>query len=82
MTTINSTTLRNNLADSLNFIADSKDFMLITSKGEIRSALVNIDLFEDLLAGSNKEYLQSVQEAREQINKGDVFTHSEVFGEL
>ncbi len=82
MTTINATTLRNNLATALDEVKTSKKFMLVTNRGEITSALVDIDLFEDLLEASNEKYLDSVKKAREDIKKGRLFTHEEVFGKL
>ena len=81
MNVVNITVLRNNLADSLKQVA-KKDYLLIAKKGKITSALVNIDLFEDLLALSNKKYLESIKKAREEYKKGDIFTHDQVFGEL
>ncbi|KKR25700.1 MAG: hypothetical protein UT57_C0058G0004 [Microgenomates group bacterium GW2011_GWC1_39_7] len=50
MNIINTTVLRNNLADALSEVAKKKDFLLVAKKGKITSAIVNIDLFEDLLA--------------------------------
>ena len=82
MTTINATTLRNNFASAMEKITSSNDFMLVTNRGEVISALVDIDLFEDLLEVSNKEYLNSIKKAREEIKRGEVFTHEEVFGKL
>jgi hypothetical protein len=49
-------------------------------KGQITSALVNIDLFEDLLALSNKHYMKSIQKARKEHKTGDIYTHYQVFG--
>ena len=59
-----------------------KDYLLVAKKGKITSALVNIDLFEDLLALANKKYLASIKKAREEFKKGEVLTHQQVFGEL
>lgn len=82
MNIISSTVLRNNLADALSEVNKKKDFLLVAKKGKITSALVNIDLFEDLLALANKKYLKSIKKSREEYRKGDVFTHEEVFGEV
>ena len=43
---------------------------------------MNIDLFEDLLALTSKEYLKSIKKARDEFEKGEVLTHGEIFGEL
>lgn len=81
MNVINATILRNNLADALKETKKS-DYLLIAKRGKITSAIVDIDLFEDLLALSNKEYLKSIKKAREEYKKGEIFTHEEAFGEI
>ena len=82
MNIVNATVLRNNLSDALNAVSGDKNYLLIAKKGKISSALVNIDLFEDLLALSNKDYLKSIKKAREDYKKGDVFSHEQIFGEI
>ena len=82
MTTIKATTLRNNLASVIDEMKDSNDFMLITNRGKIVSAIIDIDLLEDLLSLTNKKYLKSIEKAREDIANGNVFTFEEVFGEI
>lgn len=82
MNIVNTTVLRNNLAVTLSEVTDRKDFLLVSKKGKITSAIVNIDLFEDLLALSNKDYLDSIKEARKDYKKGKVKTFEEVFGEV
>lgn len=78
-----STTLRNNLSDILEAVENKKpDWLLVTGKGKTRAALVNLDLFEDLLACSIPQYIKSIKDARKQISKGEYFTHKEAFGEL
>ena len=81
MNIINATVLRNNLAQSLKQV-DKKDYLLVSRKGKIISALVNIELFEDLLALASKDYVKSIKKAREEFEKGHVFTHEQVFGDL
>jgi len=81
MDTIAATTLRNNLADAINEVAKKK-YLLIAKRGQIISALVNIDLFEDLIALANKRYLARIKKSREEYKKGDVFTHDQAFGEV
>jgi PHD/YefM family antitoxin component YafN of YafNO toxin-antitoxin module len=82
MNIVSTTTLRNNLADTIKEISKKKDFFLVTKRGKINSALVNIELFEDLLALTNKKYLNSIKKAREEYKKGKVFTHEQAFGEV
>jgi len=82
MNIITSTVLRNNLSDSLKEVTEKKDYLLVAKKGKVTSALVNIDLFEDLMALVNKKYVKSIKKAREEYKKGDFFSHAEVFGEI
>jgi len=82
MNIINATVLRNNLSDSLNEVIKKKGYLLIARKKKIVSALVDIELFEDLVALSNNKYLKSINKSREEYKKGDVFIHDEVFGEI
>jgi len=81
MTIINSTNLRNNLADALKMVSE-KEFLLVSHRGKIKTAIVDIDMLEDLLELSDKEYLKSVKEAREQYKKGEYYTFEEVFGNI
>lgn len=82
MNIINTTVLRNNLADSLKTVTDTKDYLLVAKKGKITSAIVNIDLFEDLLALANNDYKDSIKKARKEYTSGDFLTHDEVFGDI
>lgn len=82
MNVINATILRNNFADALKAVNKKKDFLLVAKKGKISSALVNIDLFEDLLSLTDSEYLLSIKKARKEYEKGDFLSHDEVFGAL
>lgn len=82
MNVVTSTILRNNLADTLDEITRKREYLLVAKKGAITSAIVNIDLFEDLLALANKQYVKTIQKAREEYKKGDYFTHDQVFGKV
>lgn len=82
MDIINTATLRNNLANVISELTKKKDYFLVAKRGKITSALVDIDLFEDLMALSNRNYLQSIKKAREEYEKGDIFTHMQAFGEV
>jgi PHD/YefM family antitoxin component YafN of YafNO toxin-antitoxin module len=81
MNIINSTKLRSNLADALK-MAKKKDFVLISHRGKIKTAIVDIDMLEDLLELGDKEYLKSIKEAREQYKRGEYYTFEEVFGNI
>ncbi|MFS8159110.1 MAG: hypothetical protein ACMG6E_02645 [Candidatus Roizmanbacteria bacterium] len=82
MNIITTTVLRNNLADAFKELNKKGDYLLVAKKGKITSALVNIDLFEDLLALSNKNYLKGIKKAREEYEKGETFTHEQLFGNI
>lgn len=82
MDVVNSTVLRNNLAASLVEVEKKRDYLLVSKRGKISSALVNIDLFEDLLALSNRKYLASIRKARREYRAGKVFSHEQLFGEV
>ncbi|MFC1790062.1 hypothetical protein ACFLZP_01105 [Patescibacteria group bacterium] len=82
MGVVSTTVLRNNLADAINEVSKKRDYLLVAKRGKVDSALVNIELFEDLLALANKKYLKSIKKAREEYQKGEMFTHEQVFGEI
>jgi len=82
MNVITTTILRNNLADTLKEITKKRDYFLVAKKNQIKAALVNIDLFEDLLALTNKKYLKSIKKARKEYESGEFFTHNQVFGNI
>lgn len=82
MNVISTTVLRNNLADTLKEVDKNRDYLLVAKKGKITSALVNIDLFEDLLALTNKDYIESIQKARKEYEKREIFTHDQAFGTI
>ena len=82
MNIVSATILRNHLADALKEVSNKKDFLLVAKKGEISSALVNIDLFEELLSLTDTEYLESIKKARKEYKNGSVLSHDQVFGKL
>lgn len=79
---VNTSVLRDNLSSVMEEVAGNKDYLLVAKRGHITSALVDIDLFEDLVALSDRGYLQSIQKARQEYEGGDVYTHAQVFGEV
>lgn len=81
MNIVTTTILRNSLADIIGEV-EKKDYFLVAKKGKITSALVNLDLFEDLMALVNKNYVESIKKAREEYKKGDIFTHDQIFGSI
>lgn len=81
MNTITSTTLRNNLSDTLDEVSN-KEYLLIARGKKIAHALISIDFLEDLLALKNKKYLASIKKARKEYESGDTLTNDQVFGDL
>lgn len=79
--TISASRLRNNLADALDSLSE-EDILVVTRRGKKERAIIDLDKLEDLLAASDPEYLKSIQEARAQIKKGEVYSLEEVFGDL
>ena len=82
MNVINTTVLRNNLASALEEVQKKSKYFLIARKKKITSAIINIDLFEDLLSLANKKYVNSIKKARKEFERGEFFTFDEVFGEI
>ena len=75
------TTLRNNLSSNLDLVENIRDFLLVSKRGKLTSALVNIDFFEELLELADKSYVKSIKTAREEYENGDVFSLEEVFSD-
>ncbi len=83
MNFVATSTLRNNLADTLNVVSNTEDYMIILGRGrKPRAALVNLDLFEDLLDSNDHEYLASIKKAREEAKNGEIYTMDEAFGKV
>jgi len=81
MNVISSTKLRNNLADALKKVKADK-YLLVSHRGKIQTAIVDIDMLEDILELSDSKYLKSIRESREQYKKGEYYTFEEVFGNI
>lgn len=81
MNIISSTKLRNNLADALKKVKGDK-YLLVSHRGKINTAIVDIDMLEDILELSDSKYLKSIKESREQYKKGEYYTFEEVFDNI
>ena len=53
--------------------------MVVMPKSRAIMALVNPDLLEDLLAGSDREYQESIRQARKDFLRGKTISHEEIF---
>lgn len=79
---IETTKLRNNLASAISEVNSRKDFMIITKGGQPVAGLVDLDVLEDIEALGSKEFIKSIREAKKEINRGEFYTHDQVFGDL
>jgi prevent-host-death family protein len=79
---VDTATLRAHLSDTLNEVEKKRDYMVITRKSKPVSALISLDLLEDLLAKASHPYLKSIREARAEIKAGKGKTFEQVFGKL
>ena len=79
---IETTKLRNNLASAIADVNKKKDFLIVTKSGKPVAGLVNLDLLEDIEAANSPAFIKSIKEAREQVKRGEFYTHEEVFGDL
>lgn len=77
--TIDASVMRKNLSEALDAVKGSKNIILVKRRGKVESALINIDILEDLLAVQNPEYIKSIAEARA---SKEWYTPEEVFGNL
>lgn len=73
--------MRANFSSTLDELA-KQNYLLVSRRGKISHAIVNLDFLEDLLALNNKEYLASIRQARDDYEKGMTISHDQVFGEL
>ncbi|HVV25469.1 MAG TPA: hypothetical protein VHC21_00345 [Candidatus Saccharimonadales bacterium] len=77
--TIDASMMRKNLSEALDAVHGSKNVILVKRRGKVESALVDIDMLEDLLAVNDPAYVKSIAEARA---SKDWYTPQEVFGDL
>lgn len=80
--TINVTKFRNNFKDTMDHVKKSKKPLIITDRDVPSAILIDIDEYEDLLTGKDKEYLASIKNARLQYEKGSVLTMTDVFADV
>ena len=81
MNIVSSTKLRANLSEALKKVKKDK-YLLVSHRGKIQTAIVDIDMLEDILELSDTDYLKSIKESREQFKKGEYYTFDEVFGNI
>ncbi len=77
--TIDASMMRKNLSEALDTVRDTKSILLVKRRGNVESALIDIDMLEDLLAVQDPEYVKSIAEARA---SKEWYTPEEVFGDL
>lgn len=77
---INATELRNSLSKAIDQAAKQDGPTLITRRNSADTALINVDLLEDLLELHDREYVKSIAKARREIASGKTYSLDEVFG--
>ena len=77
--TIDASMMRKNLSEALDTVRDTKSIILVKRRGNVESALIDIDTLEDLLAVQDPEYVKSIAEARA---SKEWYTPEEVFGDI
>ena len=80
--TINTTKFRNNFKDTMDHVKKSKKPLVITERDIPSAVLIDIDEYEDLLSGKDKEFLATIKRARAQYLKNDVLDMSDVFADV
>lgn len=76
--TIDASSMRKNLSEALDAVRDN-NIILVKRRGKVESALVDIDMLEDLLALQDPEYVKSIAEARK---SKEWYSPEEAFGDL
>jgi len=79
---VSATDLRSNLADALDDVVASRQPTLVKRRSRADVALVSVEMLEDLLELHDPEYVQSIQQARTDVEQGNTFSYDEIFGQL
>ncbi len=80
MNIISATAFRNNFATTIKSVNKKREYLLVAKKGKLTSALIDIDLLEDLLEMTDKQFLKSIKKARNEYETNQTYTHEQVFG--
>ncbi len=80
--TINSTTLRSHLKESMDHVRESKQPLVITERAVPTAVLIDIDEFEDMISTKDKKFLASIKEARKNYAEGQVIDMRDVFSDI
>lgn len=80
--TINSTKLRSHFKDTMDHVKKSKRPLVITERDIPTAVIIDIDEFEDILSGKDKEFIASIKKARAQYLKKDVLNMFDVFADV
>ncbi len=77
---VTATDLRNSLSDTLDEVRDKAGATLIRRNKSVETAIISVDMLEDLLELHDKKYVSSIAKARREIESGKVYSLEEVFG--
>ncbi len=78
---VGATEVRNNLSSVLD-MAEQDGVTLIKRHKKTAIALINTDLLEDLLELHDKTYVESIAQARKDVEEGRTYTLDQAFGHL
>ena len=79
--TVRSSILRESLSEILKSVEKGEKF-LVTKRGQPVGGIVNLGLFEDILALSSPSFTKSIKISREEYKKGQYLTLDEVIKDL
>ena len=82
MHTVNASVMRQHMADVLGEVDRKKEIFVVLKNNKPISAMINLDLLEELLSLADSDYLESIKQARQEYKNGEVFSHADAFGEL
>ena len=80
--TIDSSVLRSHFKDAMLHIKTSKKPLIIKQRNIPTAVLIDIDEFENYVTSKDKEFLVSIQKARNEYKAGMVFTAEDVFADI
>lgn len=66
----------------MDHVKSSKKPLVITERDIPSAVLIDIDEYEDLLSGKDKEFVASIKRARAEYKKGQVFDMTDVFADV
>ena len=82
MHTVKASVMRQHMSDVLGEVDKKKEIFVVLKNNKPISAMINLDLLEELLSLADSDYLESIKQARQEYKNGEIFSHADAFGEL